>query len=147
MIKLFGLLLIILVVIAGTFAHNTDAVPYERPSDSKYVKEKIAKPYVGKTGWWVYMIKVCADVHTLGITEVIMVSDIETQYLGVNKAIPKGECSTYGAVMKAKNGNTLGYKITTSSEAAEKIVASKQGKHDSVNWPEIMRYKFILGYY
>lgn len=146
MIKLLGILLMALLVMSGTFAH-TDAAPYEKQVDSKYVKEKIVKPYQGKSGWWIYILKVCADTHNLGITEVILSSDMETKYLGVNKIIPKNDCSTYGAVMKAKNGNTLGYKITTSSEAAEKIVASKQGKRDSTNWPEVNRYKFILGYY
>ena len=146
--KLLGILLMSLLVMAGTFVH-TDAAPapYEKQADSKYVKEKIVKPYPGKSGWWIYILKVCADTHNLGITEVMLSSDMETKYLGVNKSIPKNDCSTYGAVMKAKNGNALGYKITTSSEAAEKIVAAKQGKRDSINWPEVNRYKFILGYY
>lgn len=136
-----------LLVMAGTFVH-TDAAPtpYEKQADSKYVKEKIVKPYPGKSGWWIYILKVCADAHNIGITEVMLSSDVETKYLGVNKSIPKNGCSTYGAVMKANNGNTLGYKITTASEAAEKIAASKQGR-DSINWPEVNRYKFIHGYY
>ena len=145
MIKLLGVLLMALVVMASTFVH-TDAVPYEKQADSKYVKEKIVKPYSGKSGWWIYILTVCADDHNIGIAEVILSSDTDIRYLGVNKSIAKGDCSTYGAVMKANNGNTLGYKITT-SEAAEKIVASKQGKRDSINWPEVNRYKFILGYY
>jgi len=136
----------VLVVMAGTFVH-IDAATYEKQADSKYVKEKIVKPYPGKSGWWIYIIKVCASDHSLGIAEVILSSDMGTQYLGVGKSIAKNDCSTYGAVMKAKNGSTLGYKITTTSEAAEKIVASKQGKRDSTNWPEVNRYKFILGYY
>jgi len=146
MIKLLGILLMILVM-TGTLVHITDAVPYEKQADSKYVKKKIVKPYSGKSGWWVYIITVCADDHSLGITEVILSSDTETRYLGVNKSISKSECGTYGAVMQAKNGNTLGYKITTTSEAVEKIIASKHEKHDSTNWPEISRYKFILGYH
>ena len=136
----------VLVVMAGTFVH-IDAATYEKQADSKYVKEKIVKPYPGKSGWWIYIIKVCASDHSLGIAEVILSSDMGTQYLGVGKSIAKNDCSTYGAVMKAKSGSTLGYKITTTSEAAEKIVASKQGKRDSTNWPEVNRYKFILGYY
>lgn len=145
MIKLV-VLLMALVVMASTFVH-TDAVPYEKQADSKYVKEKIVKPYSGKSGWWIYILTVCADDHNIGIAEVILSSDTDIRYLGVNKSIAKGDCSTYGAVMKANNGNTLGYKITTSSEAVEKIIASKQGKRDSINWPEVNRYKFILGYY
>jgi hypothetical protein len=146
MIKLLGVLLMILVM-AGTFVHITDAAPYEKQADSKYVKKKIVKPYSGKSGWWVYILTVCADDYALGITEVILSSDAEARYLGVNKSIPKSECSTYGAVMQAKNGDTLGYKITTTSEAVEKIVASKHEKRESTNWSEISRYKFILGYY
>jgi len=146
MIKILVVLLMALVVMAGTFVH-IGAVPYEKQADSNYVKEKIVKPYPGKSGWWIYIITVCADDHSLGITEVILSSDTETRYLGVNKSISKSECGTYGAVMQAKNGNTLGYKITTTSEAVEKIIASKHEKHDSTNWPEISRYKFILGYH
>lgn len=127
--------------------HTTNAVPYEKQDDSKYIKEKIVKPYPGKSGWWIYIITVCADDHSLGIAEIILSSDMETQYLGVNKSIAKKDCSTYGAVMKAKNGNTLGYKITTTSEAAEKIIASKHGKRINTDWPEINRYKFILGFH
>lgn len=146
MIKSVGILLIVLVALAGTFAH-TNAAPYEKQAESKYVKEKIIKPYLGKSGWWIYMIKVCADGHSLGIAEVMLSSDMETQYLGVGKSIAKNDCSTYGAVMKAKNSSTLGYKMTTTSEAAEKIIASKQGKRSSTDWPEINRYKFILGFH
>jgi len=137
----------ILVVMAGTFVHITDAAPYGKQADYKYVKEKIVKPYPGKTGWWIYHLWVCADEYNLAITEVVLSSDTETLYLGVHKSIPKDKCSSYGAVMKAKNSNTLGYKITTTPEAAEKIVASKQGKLYGIDWPEISRYKFILGYY
>jgi len=146
MIKILVVLLMALVVMAGTFVH-IDAVPYEKQADSNYVKEKIVKPYTGKSGWWIYIIKVCASDHSLGIAEVILSSDMETRYLGVGKSIAKNDCSTYGAVMKAKNGSTLGYKMTTTSEAAEKIIASKQGKRNSTDWPEVNRYKFILGYY
>lgn len=134
-------------MIVGTSIHSGAAVDYDKQENFKYVKEKIVKPYPGKSGWWVYHLWVCADDYNLGIAEVVLSSDTEKIYQGVNKAIPKGECSTYGAVMKAKNGNTLGYKITTISDAADKIVKSKQGKLDGVNWNEIGRYKFILGFY
>lgn len=140
-------LLAIFVIMAATLAHTVSAVTYEKQENFKYVKEKIVKPYPGKSGWWVYHLHVCASDYSLGIAEVVLSSDTETIYQGVNKAIQKGECSTYGAVMKAKNGNTLGYKITTMAEAADKIVASKQSKASGINWPEIGRYKFILGFY
>ena len=145
--KFVVFLLAVLVVSAGTFVHISDAAPYEKQADFKYVKEKIVKPYPGKNGWWIYYLWVCADDYHLGIAEVVLSSDVETLYLGVHKSIPKDHCSSYGAVMKAKNGNTLGYKITTSSEAADKIIASKQGKRTGIDWNEITRYKFILGYY
>lgn len=148
MIKLLAIsLLVVLVGIASTSLHVIDAATYEKQSDFKYVKDRIVKPYPGKTGWWVYHLRVCADDYSLAIAEVVLISDTETLYQGVNKAIAKGGCSTYGAVMKAKNGNTLGYKITTISEAADKIVASKQGNLGGTNWSEIGRYKFILGFY
>lgn len=145
--KLLVCLLVALVVTAGTLVHFTYAVPYEKQSNFKYVKEKIVKPYPGKNGLWIYHLWVCADDYNLGITEVVLSSDTETQYLGVHKSIPKDKCSSYGAVMKAKNSSTLGYKITTAAEAADKIIASKQGKHSGIDWTEINRFKFILGYY
>lgn len=148
MLKILGItLLVASVMIAGTYSHSGAAVDYDKQENFKYVKEKIVKPYPGKSGWWVYHVWICASDYNLGIAEVVLSSDTEKIYQGVNKAIPKGECSTYGAVMKAKNGNTLGYKITTISDAAEKIVKSKQGKLDGTNWNEIGRYKFILGFY
>ena len=148
MINLLAIsVLVALVVISGTSLHATDAATYEKQSDFKYVKERIVKPYPGKSGWWIYHLHVCADDYSLGIAEVVLSSDTETLYQGVNKAIAKGDCSTYGAVMRAKSGSTLGYRITTISEATDKIVASKYSKLDNASWSEIGRYKFILGFY
>lgn len=149
MIKILVIsVLVALVATSGISLHATEAAtPYEKQSDFKYVKERIVKPYPGKTGWWVYHLYVCADDYSLSIAEVVLSSDTETIHQGVNKAIVKGECSTYGAVMRAKNSNTLGYKITTIAEAVDKITASKQGNLGGTNWQEVGRYKFILGYY
>lgn len=148
MLKILGIALLAMsVMIAGTVVPSSAAINYDKQENFKYVKEKIVKPYPGKSGWWIYHVWVCADDYSLGIAEVVLSSDTEKIYQGVNKAIPKGECSTYGAVMKAKNGNTLGYKITTIADAAEKIAKSKQGKLDNTNWSEIGRYKFVLGFY
>ncbi|MEM2160360.1 MAG: hypothetical protein QXN55_05330 [Candidatus Nitrosotenuis sp.] len=147
MLKLVAVCLLVISVIAASTWMHANAATYEKQADFQYVKERIVKPYPGKSGWWIYHLWVCADDYSLGIAEVVLSSDTETLYQGVNKAIQKGKCSTYGAVMKAKNPNTLGYKITTISEAAEKIVASKQGKLGGTNWSEIGRYKFILGFY
>ena len=147
MIKLFTIsFLVSLVIIASTSLHATDAATYEQ-QNFKYVKEKIIKPLPGKTGWWYYMLKVCADDYHLAITEVVLSSDTEIVHEGVNSVIIKGKCSFYGAVMKAKNGSTLGYKITTTEEATQKILNAKQGKLDGINWSDISRYKFILGFY
>ncbi len=147
MLKLVVVCLLAVSVIAASTWMHANAVTYEKQADSQYVKERIVKQYPGKSGWWIYHLWVCADNYNLGIAEVVLSSDTETLYQGVNKAIVKGDCSTYGAVMKAKNPATLGYKITTISEAADKIVASKQGKLSGTNWSEIGRYKFILGFY
>lgn len=136
-----------LLIIVVSSLHYSEAQVYENQASFKYVKERIVEPIPGKTGWWKYLLKVCADDHSLAIAEVILSSDMEKIYQGVNKAIPKGECSFYGAVMKAKNSNTLGYKITQTHEAVQKIIDSKQGKLTNTSWAEISRYKFILGFY
>lgn len=147
MLKLIVVCLLAVSVIAASTWLHASAITYEKQTDFQYVKERIVKPYPGKSGWWVYHLWVCASDYNLGIAEVVLSSDTEVLYQGVNKAISKGDCSTYGAVMKAKNPFTLGYKITTISEATEKIVASKQGKLSGSSWSEIGRYKFILGFY
>jgi hypothetical protein len=136
-----------LLISVASSLHHSEAQVYENQANFKYVKEKIVEPIPGKTGWWKYLLKVCADDYSLAIAEVILSSDTEKIYQGVNKAIPKGECSFYGAVMKAKNGNTLGYKIIQTHEAVQKIMDSKQGKLTNTNWAEISRYKFITGFY
>lgn len=147
MIKLLVIVFLMVLVVAGPSLHVTDAVTSEKQADFKYVKDRTVKQYPGKSNWWIYYLRVCADDYSLGIAEVVLISDTETLYQGVNKIIPQGGCSTYGAVMKAKNGSTIGYKITTISEAVDKMVASKQGSPGGTNWSEIGRYKFILGYY
>jgi hypothetical protein len=119
-------------------------VPLE--SNFKYVKERTIEPLKGKTGWWKYHLTVCATDHSLGITEVILKSDMETIYQGVNKVIPKGDCSYYGAVMKARDGKSLGYKITQTHEAVDSILAYKQGK-SGVSLNDVSRYRFILNIY
>ena len=87
--------------------------------DNSITKVKV-EPYKGKPGYWVYLVKVCADDHNLGVAAVILKSDIAKKELGVNKSIKKGDCSHYGAVMKAKDGNTLGAELIERHEALEK---------------------------
>ena len=41
--------------------------------------------------------------------------------MGVNKSIVKGKCSFYGAVMKAKDGKTLGAELILTHQAIEKM--------------------------
>lgn len=147
MIKLIAASILVLLIVSSASLNATDAVISEKQSDFKYVKERIVEPLKGHTGWWKYLLTVCADDYSLAITEIVLSSDTEVIYQGVNKAIPKGDCSHYGAVMKAKNGASLGYKITLTSEAVQKILDSKNGKLDGTNWSEIGRYKFILGFY
>jgi hypothetical protein len=126
--------------------HTIDAATYEKQENFKYVKQKITEPLKGHPGWWKYLIKVCADDYSLAITEVVLSSDMEKVYQGVNKGIAKGKCSYYGAVMKAKDGNSLGYKITQTHEAVEKILDYKNGKPGAA-LSEVSRYRFILGWY
>lgn len=133
-------------IIMATYQSSEAATYQPLESNFKYVSKRTAEPLPGKSGYWSYHLKVCATDHSLAIAEVVLKSDSETIYQGVNKIIPKGDCSYYGAVMKAKDGKTLGYKITQTHEAVEQILAYKQGK-PSVSFPEISRYRFILSIY
>lgn len=148
LIKILGILAVIFSIslIASTYQPSNAATYTPLDSNFKYVKDRIIKPLPGKSLYWHYLLKVCADDHALAITEVILKSDMETIYQGVDKIIPKGKCSHYGAVMKAKDGKTLGYKITQTHEAVEKILAFKQGK-PGISLEEVSRYRFILNIY
>ncbi len=79
--------------------------------------EKVKVKKLKKGDLWVYIVRACATDHTLGVSSVILKSDSDTQVLGVNKNIPFGKCSSYGAVMKAKDGNTLGAELIEKHEA------------------------------
>lgn len=70
---------------------------------------------------WVYRVQVCADENPIRVTQMILKSDIDQKKLGVNKIIPKGECKSYGAIMKAKDPNTLGAEMVETHEAVEKM--------------------------
>lgn len=144
----FGILAMILsVALLSSVYHPTDAATYQ-PLDSnyKYLKYRSATPLPGHNGWWNYMLVICATDYSIPITEVVLQSDIQTVYLGVNKVIPKGDCSYYGAVMRASDGKTLGYKVTETPEAVDKLLALKSGK-SGISAQEINRYRFILGFY
>ena len=99
------------------------AAPYynhDGSVDSDLVK-KIVKPLKGHANYWLYSIETCATDHAMRVSLVILKSDIDEKKLGVNKIIPKGECRSYGAVMKAKDPNTLGASLLESYEAVEKM--------------------------
>jgi hypothetical protein len=85
----------------------------------------------GKKDWWYYSVKVCANDYTMGVAGVVLKSDIDKQVLGVNKNIPKGECRVYGAVMKAKDGKTLGGDLIEKHEAMKRMLDLKNSMSKS----------------
>ena len=116
-----------------------------------YLTKTKVEPYKGKPGYWVYLVKACATDHNLGIAAVILKSDIAKKELVVNKSIKKGECSNYGAVMKAKDGNTLGAELIERHEALEKYnqilndMSGKSIKEKKELRKELYSYRVILG--
>lgn len=122
--SLIGSLLSVLVLtIVFSPIQSTDAQSYYGHDGSvdEYLEKVVVKPYPAKKDYWTYIVKACADSHNLAIAEVILKSDIDKKILGVNKSIVKGKCSTYGAVMKAKDGGTLGADLIEKHEALEQM--------------------------
>ncbi|PIN96603.1 MAG: hypothetical protein COU45_06345 [Nitrosopumilus sp. CG10_big_fil_rev_8_21_14_0_10_33_7] len=71
-------------------------------------------------------MKACATDYPLAVAMVDLKSDVEKVTLGVNNVIPKGQCSFYGAVMKANDGKTLGATLILKTDAlteAQNILA------------------------
>ena len=120
-------------------------------SVDNYLTKTKVEPYKGKPGYWVYMVKACATDHNLGVAAVILKSDIAIKELGVNKSIKKGECSNYGAVMKAKDGNTLGAELIERHEALTKYneilndMSGKSIKEKKELRKELYSYRSMLG--
>ncbi len=83
--------------------------------------KKIIKPLRNHANYWMYSIETCATDHVMRVSVMTLKSDMDEVNLGVNKIIPKGECRTYGAVMKAKDPNTLGGSLLETHEAVEKM--------------------------
>jgi hypothetical protein len=116
-----------------------------------YLTKTKVESFKGKQGYWVYIVKACADDYNLGVAAVILKSDLDTKVLGVNKSIKKGECYHYGAVMKAKNGNTLGAELIERHEALEKYnqilndMSGKSIKEKKELRKELYSYRVILG--
>lgn len=106
----------------------TDAVPYYNHDGS--VDEKMTKHTVeqlkNKKDHWYYAVKVCADKYTMGVAGIILKSDMDKKILTVDRNIKKGDCKVYGAVMMAKNGNTLGGELIEKHEAVQKMFELKK---------------------
>jgi hypothetical protein len=106
-----------------TTTQSSSAVTYSGHDGSvdKYLSKVKVEPYKNKKDLWVYLIKACATDRTLAVAGVILKSDIDTKVLGVNKNIRKGDCSSYGAVMNAKDGKTLGAELIEKHEALDRM--------------------------
>lgn len=118
--------------------------------DDSLTKVKV-EPLKGRQGYWVYLVKACATDYNMAVASVTLKSDIATKELGVNKTIKKGDCVTYGAVMKAKDGNTLGAELIERHEALQKFNealnsdASKNKSVEQKRQKEITKYRIMLG--
>ncbi|MFB5608112.1 MAG: hypothetical protein ACE5RI_08550 [Candidatus Nitrosomaritimum yanchengensis] len=140
---------ILIITIIFTPIHETSAQSYYGHDGSvdEYLEKVTVKPYPGKKDYWTYIVKACAGSHNIAIAEVILKSDIDKKILGVNKSIVKGNCSSYGAVMKAKDGKTLGAELIEKHEALEhmeKIL--KDIPNSSTKERKIMMKEFIRLY-
>lgn len=105
---------------AQTYAGNDGSV-------SKYLTKTLVKQYKIGSPYWSYIVKACATDYALAVSMIDLKSDVEKVTLGVNQVIPKGECSYYGAVMKAKEGKTLGATLITKTDAlneAQSIISN-----------------------
>ena len=130
-----------------------NAIPYYGHDGSvdDYLTKIKVEPYKGKQGYWIYLVKVCATEHHLGVASVVLKSDITEKTLGVNKIIKKGDCSKYGAVMKAKDGSSLGAELIEKHEALQKFNEvmnnesnlSKSAQQERQK--EITKYRIMLG--
>lgn len=120
-------------------------------SVEEYITKTKVEPYKGKKDLWTYLVKVCATDHNLGIAAITLKSDMTEIVQNVNKSISKGNCSHYGAVMKAKDGSTLGAELIERHEALQKyneVLNSDASKNKSVEQKrqkEIIHYRIMLG--
>ena len=148
--KLIGLAASILAIsLIFSSVKSTEAISYygHDGSVSEYLEKVVVKPYGNKKDYWTYIVKACATTHNLGIAEVILKSDLDKKVLGVNKSITKGKCSSYGAVMKAKDGNTLGAELIEKYEALERMEQIlKEGPDVSKNQRKVLMKEFYRLY-
>ncbi|HUU48833.1 MAG TPA: hypothetical protein VMW55_08635 [Nitrosopumilaceae archaeon] len=132
--QLIGAIASILVLtIIFSSIQSTDAQYYSGHDGSvdEYLEKVVVKPYGAKKDYWTYIVKACATKHHIAVAEVILKSDIDKKVLGVNKSIIKGNCVSYGAVMKAKDGKTLGAELVEKHEAVEKMVQILKDSQDA----------------
>ena len=114
--------------------------------------KKTVKPLKGHKDYWVYSVEACATDHTMKVSVVTLKSDMDKKELGVNKVIPKGDCQTYGAVMKAKDPNTLGASMLESHEALERMeqilkdMKSMSEKDRKIAHSEFIKLFMVTGY-
>jgi len=130
----------------------SNAITYYNHDGSveEYLTKIKVEPYKGKKDYWVYKVEACATDHNLAISIVTLKSDIDEKVLGVNKTIKKGDCGHYGAVMKAKDGATLGASMLERHEAVERMQEIIEGdsRHMSkAEKSELNRLQFVTGMY
>ena len=99
------------------------AAPYynhDGSVDEGLEKILIKKLQRDENNYW-YRVQVCAENNPIKITQMVFKSDIDKVAQGINKIVPKGECKSYGATMKANDPNTLGAEMIEMHEAVEKM--------------------------
>ena len=69
------------------------------------------KPYGSENNHWSNIVKVCASSESLDIDKIVLKSDKDENVLDVNKTIEKGECSSFGSIMKGIEGKSFSAKI------------------------------------
>jgi len=149
-IKKLGILAvgILITSLASANFQQGNAIEYHDGSLDEYMTKVKVEPMRGNL--WSYIVKVCPDDENIRVAEVILKSDIEEIRLGVNKVVGQGKCGYYGAVMKAKDGSTLGAELIEDHEAREKIlqleseIPNLSGRQSAAANKEIIHYKFVL---
>jgi hypothetical protein len=117
------IIIIVLSVVAGSLIllplQNGESQKYigHDGSISEYLTKIKVQQYKKNSPYWSYIVMACAENHSIAVAGVDLKSDVEKVSLGVNKIIPKGQCSVYGAVMKANDGSTLGATLITKDDA------------------------------
>jgi len=104
-------LTIVLIIFTTSFQISNEQKTLEPKTINKYTEIVSLKPHPGDSNLYTYSVKVCAASDDLDIVEIILQSDIDEQKLGVYKTIQKGDCSTFGSVMKAEKTETFSIKI------------------------------------